>query len=167
MRSWLASANRESPGLLEVPLDMTRFSRGTGGAGGTNIQLLMPYTRAKALERHRPEEEREDVLDALAIGRHRSRRVRLLLQLVEIDEALDGRYNADAAAKDFHRLLWNTRISNELNFVTLFAFTEEQIEEIAKAWRAKPIDQGGIGEHWPNFRLPARYKRPAFTWKLR
>ena len=40
---------------------------------------------------------------------------------------------------------WNTRIFNEMNFTSLFAFTEEQIEEIAEVWRAKPVDEGGIG----------------------
>ena len=82
----------------------------------------MPYTKLKALERSRLEEEREDVLDALVMVRRRSRRNRLLLQLVEIDGALDDSYNADDAARDFDRMWWNSRVFNEMNSTSPFAF---------------------------------------------
>ena len=68
------------------------------GAWNAIFRWLMPYAKLKAKDRQELEDGRQDVLDGLAVGvRRRSRRHRLLLQLlVDIDEALDERYNPDA-----------------------------------------------------------------------
>ena len=58
----------------------------------------------------------------LETARRRSRRNRLLLQLVEIDGALDNSYNAVDAARDFDRMKWNSRVFNEMNSTSPFAF---------------------------------------------